>query len=420
MILNMTPIIMLILYYYTHFIEGSFSFIIPVGLSFFWITHSVLINGVKKVLFNRITIWWWAYLFLCAFMVIIGFSSTNLNFVISRLALFVIPGMGYFVIQNYNRKEQVLLLFFFSIIYGVNLLYNIALGFEIPGIFEEQESTELSIQYRVMMNIADTGFINVGVLILGALFMAILVSPKTVRKFCCLSLIIPIIYYMLFQNTRGTAILLLVVEIAGFLLAYFEPKRLRNRKSYYFFMGATLAILTVVLFVPIIELILSNLQSERLASRMNDLIDFRQSGGDADQLNRGSFSERLLLARTSLNSFLSSPLSILIGIGDHTQTFGGDLVKSGVGGHSEFIDVAARYGLVGIFVFVKILKYYYQLLKRLSKNREVWKYVSVVFFIIILTGIFNNVFNPKQLLFLYIVFPIIIILTDSKTNRING
>ena len=125
---------------------------------------------------------------------------------------------------------------------------------------------------------------------------------------------------------------------------------------------------------------------------------------------------RLQLAQTSLNTWFSNPISFLIGIGDHTQSFGGDLIKSGIGGHSEFIDVAARYGVIGIVVFLNIIKEYYILLKRLTYSREIQKYVNIIFFIFLLMGIFNNVFEPMQLLFLYIVFPIVIELTNINLN----
>ena len=352
-------------------------------------------------------------------MVAIGFSSTNINFVISRLPIFILPCIGYYVIQNYNRKEKEMLLFFFILIFGLNLIYNILLGFTMPDIFEEQESTELSIQFAVMMNIADTGFINLGVLIVGVLLMAVLVDKKGMHRFLCSFFMIPILYYMLFQNTRGTAILVLLFEIVGFIMAYYEPKNIRNHRPYYLGIGTVLLVMVFVLFIPIIEFIINHLESERLAERMNDLIDFKQYGGNVNQLNNGSFALRIALAQTSLNSFLSSPISFFIGIGDHTQNFGDDLIRSGVGGHSEFIDVAARYGIVGMFVFFNILKRYYLLLKKISGNRNIHKYVNVIFFIFILTGIFNNVFGSKQLIFLYTILPIIIEFTSFNcTSKI--
>ena len=416
MVVNMLPIIVLMLFYYTHYIVGTYSFFIPLLLLIFWVIQSVMISSVKNVMFNRIATGWWIYLFLCVAMVIIGLSSTNMNFVISRLPIYIIPGMGYFVIKNYNKRESIILLVFFALIYGANLIYNIVLGTTMPDIFEEQESTELLIQFGIMMNIASTGFISVGVFLVGILFMVVLLRKGLIKRLFPILMAIPIGYYMLFQNTRGTAILLLLVEMVGLVIAYFEPRNRRNIRPYYIGMGIGLIILTFVLFIPIIEFIIQNLESERLAERMEDLIDLKQSGGNTSQLDEGSLAMRLLLAQTSLNTWLANPLNFLIGIGDHTQSFGGDLIKSGVGGHSEFIDVAARYGVVGIIVFVNIVKDYYKMLKRLAYSRDVQKYVIIIFVIFILTGVFNNVYQPLMLLFLYIVLPIIIELTNLSIN----
>lgn len=419
-IFNMLPIVSMLVYYYTHFLEGTYSFVIPLGLMTVWFFLSVLTKNVQGLLFNKVSIWWFAYLFLCIFMVLAGFSSTNLNYVISRLPIYLIPALGYFVIRHYNRKEKIILLTAFFVIYFANLVYNIFLGIQIPGIFEELESTEESIEFGIMMNIASTSFIVVGYWLIGVLLIGTLVIRQKKWKTICLLFVAPIAYYMLFQNTRGTAILLLMAEIVGLFLAYNEPKNIGNRRLYYVFSIAMLAIVTLILFIPLMSWILENIQSERLADRFNDLLDFGKSGGDTSKVSEGSFAQRMLLAQTSLNTFLSSPLSILIGIGDHSQAFGGDLIKSGIGNHSEFIDVLARYGIVGAFVFYKIMRSYYAMLSELTTKRMLLKYVNVIYVIFLLSGFFNNIFLYTMLLFLFLVCPIMVELLCSKINYSNG
>lgn len=419
-LLNTLPIIGLLVFYYTHYLEGMYSFIIPLGLTSVWMVMTILMGKMKGLLTNKISIWWMAYLFICVMMVILGFSSNNLNFIISRLPYYLIPVMGYFVIKHYNRKEKSVLLALFFFVFLLNLFYNILLGFQFPDIFEEQESTEASIEFGVIMNIAETGFIVVAYCLIGALFMVLLTLNEKWKKILSILLIVPIAFYMLFQNTRGTAILLLMIELVGMFLAYFEPTRRTNRRLYYVFSTVTLLLLVLIVFIPLMEWLMENLQSERLAERLNDLVDYRQSGGDVGSVRKGSFTERILLAQTSLNSFISSPISLMVGIGDHTLSIGGDLVKSGVGNHSEFIDVLARYGLVGAFVFWKIMKSYYEMLLRLTTKRESLKYVNVIFVVIILTGFLNNLFYPIVLLFMYLIFPLIIEISDQKISYPNG
>ena len=406
----------LILFYFTHYIEGSFSFAIPLVLSMIWLGHSAMLQNINKLLFNRVAIWWWAYLFLCVMMVFLGFSSTNINFIVSRLPMYIIPCVGYFVVYNYNIKEKKLLLFTFILIFGGNLISNIMLGIAIPEIFEEQESTEMSIQYGIMMNLAGYGFINVCLWLLGCMLMILLVHKKNGLRFVIILFAIPIAYHMLMQNTRGTAIILLAVEIIGIIMALFEPNG-KRRKLYYLSFSIIMIIIIFVFFIPIISFVLDNMQSERLAQRFNSLLDLRQVGGDINQVNDGSFAQRLMLAQTSLNSFLSSPISFLIGIGDHSVSFGGDLEKSGIGNHSEFIDVSARYGILGIIVFWNILKNYLNMLKQVAGYRYIYRFVVIIFFIFIVMGFLNPVFEPIQLLFLFVVFPIIIDLVKCSYEK---
>ena len=417
MVVNMLPIIGVMLYYYTHYIEGTYSFFIPLSLTAVWLFQSVLISSVNKVLLNNVSVWWMVYLFLSVLMWIIGYSSTNLNFIISRLPFYLVPIMGYYVIKNYNKTEKTIILTFFFVIFLVNLLYNIYLGFLLPEIFEEAAHTEELMELDVMMNKATTGFIIVGYWLIGALLIVLLNTDRKWRKLLCLLLILPIGYYMLFQNTRGTAILLLMVELVGMFLAYFEPSGQANRRLYYVFSVVTLVLLVFIVLVPLLDFLITHSQSERLIKRLSDLIDFSQSKGDISNVDEGSFTARIMLAQVSWNSFLSSPI---IGIGDHTQAFGGDLMKSGIGNHSEFIDVLARYGLVGAFVFWRIMKSYYQMLRSLTTNRKSLKYVNVVFVVIILSGFLNGIFYPVMLLFLYLIFPIIIEIADPKMSYTNG
>ena len=105
-----------------------------------------------------------------------------------------------------------------------------------------------------------------------------------------------------------------------------------------------------------------------------------------------------------------------MGIGDQTLSFGGDLIKSGIGGHSEFIDVLARYGLIGALIYWKIMSSLFKWFKNLTGGRKVFKYVNIIFFVIIMSGFLNPLFVPKPLLFMYLVFPIFIEIADDGYN----
>ena len=281
----MLPIIGLFVYYYTHYIEGTFSFVIPLSLSFLWIALSLQSGGIKKLLFNNVSKWWMVYLLLCVIMVMIGMSSTNLNFIISRLPYYLTPAIGYFVVKNYNRKEKAILLAAFFAVFLYNLIYNIIIGNQDSYIFEEQASTEASIKFSILMNLADTYFIMVGYMLIGVLIMILLTTKIMKWRLICILLIIPIAYYMLFQNTRGIAILLLFVELIGFIVAYYEPRNQGNRGIFYFTMTILLVLVLFFVFIPIMNWAIENVQSERLAKRLEDLLDLRLAGGNSNKIS---------------------------------------------------------------------------------------------------------------------------------------
>lgn len=417
-VINMIPIILIAVYYYTHILAGTLSFLVPLTLTFFWLVHSFIIKSMGAVLFTQCSKWWIVYAIIALIMVILGRSVTNINFFISRLPYYIIPIMGYFVVRHYNVKELKLLVAFISIVFFANLFYNIGLWNVMPEIFEEQESTEVSIQYGIMMNLADTQFVAVCMFVIGVAFMLFMNTTGFWKRMFYLSVGVVSGFFILFVTLRATVVLLLGVMTLGMIMAFFEPHKI-NVRPYYFKMSLLLIIVSSFIAVPLLIWILQNTESVRLAERLEDVISFSNGKGDINSLSEGSMAQRFALAQTSLNTFFSSPLNMLIGIGDHTVSFGMDLHKSGIGNHSEFIDILARYGIIGAFVFIGILKSYYKSLKSLSSDRSIIKYVNIIFFVFIIYGFLNLVFSPMLEMFLFTVFPgIIKILSAKRQNNI--
>lgn len=413
-IFNMIPIILMSLYYYTHFVEGTYSSFIPLVLIMFWFAHSLTISNISEILFNKGQKWWMIYAFVAFMMVVLGFSSTNINFFIMRIPFYLVPAIGYFVIKHYRTREMIVLLFAISIIFFANIFQNIFLWTMMPEIFEEQESTDMSLEFSKAMNLADTGFIAVCLFYIGMLVMVIDNMKGRFHRLLMLEAMLIIAFFILFVNTRGTATLLFGVMFVGLFLAKFEPKR-ANVRSYYVAAILILIFVGTFIIIPLLLWLLENMESKRLAERLEDVMSFMSSKGNVNSVSdTGSMGARIALSQTSLNTFFSNPINMLIGIGDHTVEIGMDLHKTGIGNHSEFIDVLARYGLVGAFVFIKILKSYYQNLKSIATCRSVMKYVNVVFLIFVLYGFLNNCFIPIIHIFMFIIFPIVIMIINQK------
>lgn len=413
---NMLPIIGLMLIYTTPLLQASLSQLIPLGVTLVWLFHTLILTGKISFILNQKAKWWILYYLLGFVMILIGLSNVAFNFQIVSLPKYIIPVMGYFIIKYYNIKEIKVLVFFFVLAFYGNLVWNIIINFLQPELFESLSSSEESRELSTMMNLANTSHNALCLFGVGALWMCIENTKGFIKKFFLIALLGVLAYFMLMVSTRGTTTLLLGLLIIGIYLARKEPaSSLVNRKRYYRFWIITLSILALFVITPLLLFIVEHIDSDRLVERLNDVLTLT-SGGNLNDLPEGSLALRIELSRVSLNTFFSNPINMLIGVGEQSYYIGDDLSKVKIGMHSEFFDVLARNGIIGAFIYFKILKIYISTLHSLSNNRNITKFVDVLFFVFIVYGFLNNVFQPFILLFVFIIYPSLIILLNTQEN----
>ena len=409
----MIPIMGLMLIYSTPLLAASIPQLTTLLLSFLWVFHTLVMIGDIKFIFNQKAKWWILYYLLGFFMIFIGLANVAFNFQIVSFPKYIIPIMGYFIIKYYNIKELKLLVFFFSLAFYGNLIWNIIIDIQQPELFEALSSSEESREMSTMMNLATTGHNALCLLGIGSFWMCLENVSGFIKKIFLIILLLVLAYFMLIVDTRGTTTLLLGVLALGIYLARKEPNV--NRGRYYKFWIITLSALLICVITPLLMFIVEHIQSERLAERLNDVLTLTVTG-NVNTLPEGSFAQRIALSKLSLNTFFSNPINMLVGIGEQSYKVGDDLSKLGIGNHSEFFDVLARNGIIGAVVFFKILRSLITSLHSLSNNRNITKFVDVFFFVFIIYGFLNNVFQPFILLFIFVVYPSLIILLNTQEN----
>lgn len=418
-LVNMLPLILLIVIYYTRIIYETMSPLLPVLLVLFWCFQSLFLKPPQKIFANKWSFLWLIYLLLGLFMVLIGLAEANVFFYISRLSFYVLPIAGYFVVNYYNRKEQLLLLVLFSIVFFVNLGWNFYLGYTFPSLFESLESTEESKQLEAIMNVAPTAYHAVCLFSIGIALMFI-DNFRTFISYLFSGIIIAVLFYfMISLNSRATAIIVLLLLMIGIYIAKREPRRIRL-KIYYITRVLLVVVLGSIVVLPVLVWLVNNIDDSRLIERFQTLVDFTSAKGNMDNIEEGSFTQRILLMQTSLETFCANPINMMIGIGEQTNVMGVDLMKTGIGNHSEFTDVLARHGIIGAILFWNILSFYFRWLKSLSSFRAIIKYVCVLFVIYIIYGFLNKVFQPILLIFMFIIFPICVIQLDYLLSKYNN
>ena len=137
-----------------------------------------------------------------------------------------------------------------------------------------------------------------------------------------------------------------------------------------------------------------------------------------NSLDNSSLAGRFLLGMTSLNTFLSSPINFIWGVGDDImigeQYEFSDLLSLGIGNHSQFLDMLAKYGIIGGVIFVNIIKGMSKWLKKFSLSKLFHRYVVLFILLFFFQSILNNSFLPDLFVVIFIVFPLLLV-----SNRIN-
>lgn len=139
----------------------------------------------------------------------------------------------------------------------------------------------------------------------------------------------------------------------------------------------------------IISFIVSNINNKRLAFRLIALVDINN---EEAEVGVRTVEGRAHLWILSLKTWLDSPLTFLLGIGDHSPSYRFD--GMGIGYHSDFFDTPARFGLIGLILMYKILRLSFKhILFFFDKIFHLQLYV--IFGMFILFGFTKGVFNPS-------------------------
>lgn len=406
--INIIAITALAIFRLTPIINRNIPAVYYMGLYAFWVLTTIgLPQGKRYPYMNKLLVPWVVLLVWQVFLRVVGFSTVSYVGLIMKLTLFTIPVIIGMVINVYNKQEIRLLLFsLFSVIF-INILSNILICFQDPDLVVQLSNLET--EFWRFTNLGRTAFVVMCLFFLAYCFVIIRGSKHGAIRVIALVALLLTAFYMSFQNTRGTDVILGLVMIVSFLFIPQVSSQKRKGRFWYLFLGLVAIVVVVWQSANIFDAF-ENVFSEdmRMLTRLADIETLMMSG--TDQLDDGSLSTRLLLYGTSIGTFFSSITNFVFGVGDVLED-ASDLtimLRVGIGGHSEFFDAMAKFGIIGVILYYWVISSYYKFYKKLpieKKGLSMWK---ITFFVFLFYSFINLSFNAEVFFLIFLTVPLAI------------
>ena len=332
-----------------------------------------------------VLIWW------CVFLLIksIGAIGTTYiseyhgaNRVLSGMVLltcisFCVSLLTPLFVKNKEIVAKAFLLFFHASV-AINLIFLLINGRNTYRLNEETGGVLLSSQFFVF------GAIIIVMLLLSCFFNK--------KKYTYLALAALDFIYIITANY--TIQILFAILSCGIVIAYYQIHDKRKR-------GFVLVLLTIVIIVgvPMLPVIIGKVgdaffhDNTIVLSRLNELQQLLKK----QSLQGTDLYSRLSLMQMSFNSFKDN---ILFGIPFNLY----NTVQTGqnVGGHSEWIDDLARFGLLGmILLFAFLFRIVNHILNIMDDNKPL---KICVMGVVVLYGFANPFLRYQELLMIYLSF----------------
>lgn len=291
----------------------------------------------------------------------------------------------------YNAK---LLFHVIALITAVNIIDNIRLSYIYPYIALMSEEA-LAEQGLSGLNAGGSPFIAMSVFYLAIIMIAFFNSTVKGERIVFLIYASIATWFVVFCSYKASSIIFAILTVSAMII--FD--KVKNVKKAFVVLVIT-GLLFVLLKDLIIYAIVNVIDDSRVGGRLLVFAD-----DDLGKAHDNSLNSRMDLWQVSLNTWIASPVNFLFGIGDHYRSATASTAGSGIGNHSDFFDVLARYGLIGGLVLFNIFKVYFNYIKRMVSGRLYLK-VLIFFALIIVFGFTKKIILPSISIMIFILFPL--------------
>ncbi|MBQ9236370.1 MAG: hypothetical protein IJ183_00435 [Prevotella sp.] len=337
------------------------------------------------------------FVLICAVYKIIGVSSASIEYCTARPFLYFAPVMALMIIDRCDNDQQIRFLFhFLALAIAINIADNIRLSneFGLENVAFQNLYGLLREEGYEGLNLGGSMFVNMTVFYTCIMFFAFLNSKKGEGKYLFLLYFVISISFVLFFSIKASVVLLVLLSL---ILMYISYRSEENVKTILFL--TTIAGGIIFLFRDsIISFLIDIIGSDRITQRLISLTT------EAD-VQDSTLTGRANLWNVSLQSWLSSVSSFFFGIGDHNWNDFVSTADSGIGSHSDLLDVLGRYGIMGACILYSSIKVFYNYLQKKYGSAFKWEIFSF-FVLMILMGLSKKFIAPEPPIVIFILFPL--------------
>lgn len=307
------------------------------------------------------------------FYLFIGYSTAALGNYYNTIIYYDIIIKSFYVMFAYSLRARALLFRFMQVYLMIVCYFNGIYGNLLSRIYDEGGVLELLSEMGTTGT--PTEFYNMLIFYVAANVYMLINEKKKMLKALDITAILLAFYFIFSYHTRATSLFLMA--LLSFLL-------LSNRNTKTYVKGKILGTTIVfVLFALVLFFIagstLNVILPERVMQRFNAVFNVFTNEINQNDLK---YLGRFRLNRVSINTWLSSPRSMIFGIGNHL----GRNYYNTIGQHAFYIDYLAKYGIVGISLIIISLKSFVKTSKLFALEGREHMFFAMFFVIYILLG----------------------------------
>lgn len=289
-------------------------------------------------------------------------------------------------------SKYALIVSFITVLLSIRVLINDGTALRTTSMANSMGDWDLLYHYW-RMGMADYAMAAMMMLMPVVLVFALKYSDVRKHKYLFYAGIVTIIVFMFLGQVTTTFVLCLMATI----LSLVDTKN----RAFSVMSVFLIIIFCIVFFTGIMDYAISATTGSEMNEKFSSVAGV-SSGEALDEASDAGI--RWMLTMRSINSFISHPL-----LGS---------VTAKIGGHNYFLDILAKYGIIGCLPFFLLIKNQYKLISSfLSDNAKRFYLIMLLFFI--LHGVIKNMSGTEYWNYLFIYYPAILVWFDTiKQHRI--